>query len=210
MYLLGSTADDYLSNALEYITTTFNIPEALAGVTLLAFGNGAPDVFASLNGAEKPKTAPGKSMTGPFATLLGGAFFLVTVVTSLSLRASENREIKVTKSFFLREMSFLIMVYLYLITIFFSYQKIDLWVSLGFFLMYITYVILVIVQSGGKREEDMDEDRSVSVNVKIKAMDFVKEASVYQKKAGEGSVSLKQLESQYEKSTTRRFSARKN
>ena len=51
MYNLGSTADEYLSPALEHMTVAFGIPESLAGVTLLAFGNGAPDVFASIASA---------------------------------------------------------------------------------------------------------------------------------------------------------------
>lgn len=51
MYNLGSTADEYLSPALEHMTISFGIPESLAGVTLLAFGNGAPDVFASIASA---------------------------------------------------------------------------------------------------------------------------------------------------------------
>jgi len=48
---LGSTANEYLSPALETMTVTFRIPESLAGVTLLAFGNGAPDVFAAIASA---------------------------------------------------------------------------------------------------------------------------------------------------------------
>jgi len=51
MYNLGSTADAYLSPALEYMTLKFGISESLAGVTLLAFGNGAPDLFGSLASA---------------------------------------------------------------------------------------------------------------------------------------------------------------
>jgi len=51
MYNLGSTADAYLSPALEYMTVKFGISESLAGVTLLAFGNGAPDVFSSISSA---------------------------------------------------------------------------------------------------------------------------------------------------------------
>ena len=51
IFNLGSTASDYLSPALETITLTFKIPESLAGVTLLAFGNGAPDVFAAIASA---------------------------------------------------------------------------------------------------------------------------------------------------------------
>ena len=49
MYNLGSTADMYLSPALEVISDKLSCSESLAGVTLLALGNGAPDVFASLS-----------------------------------------------------------------------------------------------------------------------------------------------------------------
>ena len=48
MYNLGSTADSYLSPALETISDKFSCSESLAGVTLLAFGNGAPDVFSAI------------------------------------------------------------------------------------------------------------------------------------------------------------------
>lgn len=49
MYLLLSTADDHLSSSLEIITMKFKISQSLAGVTLLAFGNGAPDIFSSIS-----------------------------------------------------------------------------------------------------------------------------------------------------------------
>ena len=48
MYNLASTADEYLSPALEHIVVRFSISESLAGVTFLAFGNGAPEVFSSI------------------------------------------------------------------------------------------------------------------------------------------------------------------
>lgn len=49
MYNLGSTADMYLSPSLEVISDKLSCSESLAGVTLLALGNGAPDVFASIS-----------------------------------------------------------------------------------------------------------------------------------------------------------------
>ena len=51
MYTLASTADFYLSPSLEHMTVTFKLSESLAGVTLLAFGNGAPDIFAAISAA---------------------------------------------------------------------------------------------------------------------------------------------------------------
>lgn len=209
MYLLGSTADDYLSNALEFITTSFSIPESLAGVTLLAFGNGAPDVFASMSSASTSKKIGDVSITSSLATLLGGGFFLTTVVTGLSLRASENQEIRVTKNFFLREMTFLIAVYVYLIATFFLYGKIDIYISAGFFIIYFVYVAMVIIQSKIKSKPNARDsffERSVSLNAQ--ALDFVKHASQYMKNK-EGSVSLNQLENAYQTQTSRKFSQRK-
>ena len=45
---LGGTAQSYLSPTLSNVCDRFKVPYDLAGVTLLAFGNGAPDVFASI------------------------------------------------------------------------------------------------------------------------------------------------------------------
>ncbi len=47
--LLGSTADNYLTPALESLAKKFHFSETLAGVTLLAFANGAPDVLSSFS-----------------------------------------------------------------------------------------------------------------------------------------------------------------
>ena len=46
---LSTTADEYLSPSLEFMTIKFGISESLAGVTILAFGNGAPDLFTSIS-----------------------------------------------------------------------------------------------------------------------------------------------------------------
>lgn len=59
MYVLSSTADEYLSPSLEYITERFQISESFAGVTFLAFGNGAPDVFSSISSANSAAISDG-------------------------------------------------------------------------------------------------------------------------------------------------------
>ena len=60
--LLGSTADDHLTPALEKIAIRFHFSETLAGVTLLAFANGAPDVLSSFS-------ASGSGSDGIFLSL---------------------------------------------------------------------------------------------------------------------------------------------
>jgi sodium/potassium/calcium exchanger 6 len=51
-FYLSFVADEHLSPSLQRISKTFKLSESLAGVTLLAFGAGAPDVFASLSASE--------------------------------------------------------------------------------------------------------------------------------------------------------------
>ena len=62
MYNLASTADLYLSPSLERMTIKFGLSESIAGVTLLAFGNGAADVLVAFSASE---VYSGPSSEGP-------------------------------------------------------------------------------------------------------------------------------------------------
>jgi sodium/potassium/calcium exchanger 6 len=79
---LSTTADEYLSPSLEYMTIKFGISESLAGVTLLAFGNGAPDLFTAMS-------AGGENAVSTMSPLLGSALFISSVVVCLSTYASK-------------------------------------------------------------------------------------------------------------------------
>ena len=48
-YLLAETAEDYFCPTVTLVSKMLRLAPSTAGVTLVAFGNGAPDVFASLS-----------------------------------------------------------------------------------------------------------------------------------------------------------------
>ena len=154
MFNLASTADGYLSPSLEYITVKFGLSESLAGVTLLALGNGAPDVFsaiaASLSGSggdiggEESSISEILSISG----LVGSAIFISGIVTALAISvAKPEKQIKVTPIFFIRDLIFEIISMLYLLCIMLVVKEINIYVAVGFLLIYTIYVVLVVVQS---------------------------------------------------------------
>ena len=63
-YVLGDTAEEFFCPALSVISDTLSLSHNVAGVTFLAFGNGAPDIFsvyASIKqGGEGTKLAVGE------------------------------------------------------------------------------------------------------------------------------------------------------
>ena len=165
MYLLGSTADVYLSPCLEYLVVRFGISESLAGVTLLAFGNGAPDVFGSIAAAGDSNSDTVPDANKAVCILVGGTFFICTVVIALTTFAGTPnpdgdtpiRQIKVTPRYFIRDIAFFLFTSLYLIFAMLVVQGIDIYISVGFIVIYITYVIWVVCQSKNKTEDDTED-----------------------------------------------------
>ena len=106
MFTLGSTADSYLSPCLETISVKLSCSESLAGVTLLALGNGAPDVFSAI--AAGGDSAENGDIMLAVSALVGSSFFITTFVMYLAINASEpDKRIRVTKHFFLRDLLFM-------------------------------------------------------------------------------------------------------
>jgi sodium/potassium/calcium exchanger 6 len=87
MYNLASTADEYLSPSIEYMVNKFKISESLAGVTLMALGSGAPDVFSSISAALSSTPDLDTGFVGenytPACSLLGSCVFLTSFVITL-------------------------------------------------------------------------------------------------------------------------------
>jgi sodium/potassium/calcium exchanger 6 len=139
MRLLSTTADEYLSPSLEYMTIKFGISESLAGVTILAFGNGAPDLFTSMS-------AGSDNAVITMSPLLGSALFISSCVVCLSTYASKpDNKIKVTSSLFLRDITLFIFMDLYLLTILFFIENITYLIACSFALIYFSYVVVVVI-----------------------------------------------------------------
>ncbi|XBI29108.1 hypothetical protein VPH35_053173 [Triticum aestivum] len=87
-YLLGGTASEYLCAPLKGLYVALRLPPAVAGITLLSLGNGAPDVFASV-----VSFAAGDSGDGGCYGLncaLGGALFVSIVVAGVVALAPQG------------------------------------------------------------------------------------------------------------------------
>ena len=99
LYFLGDTADGYFSPVLGVICDRLGIGEDLAGVTLLAFGNGAPDVFSSIAAFSHGDSSPDLGL----GALLGAGVFVQTVVLGAVCTVSD---VSVAPSAFIRDLAF--------------------------------------------------------------------------------------------------------
>ena len=79
-YLLGETAEEYFCPVVKRLTAVLNLAPNTAGVTFLAFGNGAPDVFSSL-----AAFLEGDGKIGVGAIVSGGSFVSAFVVGAVAI-----------------------------------------------------------------------------------------------------------------------------
>mmetsp|Transcript_5283 Transcript_5283/g.11787 ORF Transcript_5283/g.11787 Transcript_5283/m.11787 type:complete len:850 (-) Transcript_5283:642-3191(-) len=134
---LGSSAEDFFCPSLTYISRKLKLKPRFAGVTLLAFGNGAPDVFSVLAAVQQGQ--PGLAM----GELTGAGVFVTTVVVGAVALASGKSGIK-ARGMFLRDVASYLIAAAIVFVIFIG-GKMTLWYALMFILLYVLYVVFVVV-----------------------------------------------------------------
>uniref|UniRef100_A0ACD5W9F9 Uncharacterized protein n=1 Tax=Avena sativa TaxID=4498 RepID=A0ACD5W9F9_AVESA len=142
-YLLGDTASEYFCASLEGLSAALRLPPAVAGVTLLSLGNGAPDVFASVVSFAAGDGGDGGGVG--LNSALGGALFVSTVVAGVVALAAGSRGdggTVVELRGFARDLCFLFCALCYLVCVL-ATGTITVWVAASFVSLYAAYVVLV-------------------------------------------------------------------
>ena len=100
-HMLSSTSENYLSPALTKLSSILNCTETLAGVTLVALGNGAPDVLVAIAGG----SSGGDDISFTIGSIFGAGLFVTSITLALVLDKAGG-EISPNKSLFLRDTIF--------------------------------------------------------------------------------------------------------
>lgn len=174
--LLAQTANNYLSPTLSEICKKLGVAYDVAGVTFLAFGNGAPDFFsliASFSG--------GVDILVGVGALLGGSVFVCTVVVgSIALLSP----CEVSKSLFLRDIGFHILATC-AVSIIALVQVIYLPLVFMLFILYIAYVLLVVFGSnrgGAEISSDIPLTALANNSASLQTAFWYKDSRVVKKK----------------------------
>ncbi|NXA37946.1 NCLX protein, partial [Eudromia elegans] len=134
--ILGVTAEKFFCPNLSAISTHLKLSHNVAGVTFLAFGNGAPDVFSAVVAFSDPRTA-GLAIGAVF----GAGVFVTTVVAG---------GIALVKPFTAASRPFLRDVVFYMVAVFLTFVvlywgRIRLGEALGYLGLYVFYVLTVVL-----------------------------------------------------------------
>ncbi|XP_060546430.1 mitochondrial sodium/calcium exchanger protein [Pantherophis guttatus] len=136
--ILGVTAEKFFCPNLSAISTKLRLAHNVAGVTFLAFGNGAPDIFSAVVAFSDPRTA-GLAI----GALFGAGIFVTTIVAG---GIALMRPFTAASRPFLRDAIFyMIAVFLTFVALYF--EQVTLAEALSFLGLYIFYVLTVVVST---------------------------------------------------------------
>ncbi|KAF2624397.1 sodium/calcium exchanger protein-like protein [Macroventuria anomochaeta] len=131
---IGIAASDFFCVNLSTIASMLGMSESLAGVTLLAFGNGSPDVFSTFAAF---RTHAASLAVGE---LIGAASFITAVVSgSMAL----IRPFNVARKSFVRDVGFFIVAAGFSMG-FIVDGKLHLWEAVSMVAFYLFYVVFVV------------------------------------------------------------------
>ncbi|XP_053324935.1 mitochondrial sodium/calcium exchanger protein [Spea bombifrons] len=136
--ILAVTAEKFFCPNLSAISRSLRLSHNVAGVTFLAFGNGAPDVFSALAAFSDSRTA-GLAI----GALFGAGVFVTTVVAG---------GIALVKPFTAASRPFLRDIVFYIAAVFLTFYvlyqgTVNLPEALVYLLLYLTYVLVVVLST---------------------------------------------------------------
>ncbi|GAU11541.1 hypothetical protein TSUD_345320 [Trifolium subterraneum] len=152
-YILIKTASHHFSIVTTKLASHLNLSPSMAAVTLLALGNGSPDVFSSLAALRA-----GQYRTGFGAILSAGAFVSALVVGFVAIYAAP---FPVDPAPFVRDVLFYLTAAMFLFYVYLS-AEIFLWQAVGFvafylfFVGFVFYMDLGIVNRSEKSSADLE------------------------------------------------------
>lgn len=136
--ILGLTASKFFCPNLSAISTSLHLTHNVAGVTFLALGNGAPDIFSAIAAFSHPHTA-GLAV----GALFGAGIFVTTVVAG---------SVALVKPFAVASRPFLRDVIFYMVAVFWTFVMLfrgttTIRETLGYLGLYVVYVLTVIISA---------------------------------------------------------------
>eukprot|EP00039_Didymoeca_costata_P010684 m.144541 g.144541 ORF g.144541 m.144541 type:complete len:619 (+) comp14924_c0_seq4:237-2093(+) len=157
---LAMVIDNRVVPNLETIAKSLKMSDSLAGVTLLAFGNGAADVFSAVAAVRATEDGGMLAMAG----ILGGGLFVTTVVSGV---IAFNFEPEASKFTIGRDV-FFFLVSLGWVAFMLSDNKITLWEAILFLVLYFVYVCVVammerVMMKRKLRVNESDDDDFIPV-----------------------------------------------
>ena len=152
-FILSSTSDIFLSTAMVKLIETYKINQNVAAVTLIAFGNCAPDIISSLVASEND------NISFSIGSIIGSGMFITSFV--LGLVVFKGKEIMVNSLMFNRDL-ILYIISLGVIIVIGIKKNINLFDSLGLIAIYIVNVLLAFFQ--GKKDSNKKNNKSKENN----------------------------------------------
>ena len=158
-FILSSTSDIFLSTSIAKIVEFFHINQNIAAATLLAFGNGAPDVISSLVASDEDE-----GISFSICNLIGSGMFITSFVFGSVV--FKGKDILVNSSMFNRE------ILIYLISLFHIIligikKKVTLLDSFIFILIYTVNIICAFYQGRNLDKNNSDNNNSLSEENKL-------------------------------------------
>ncbi|XP_076296636.1 mitochondrial sodium/calcium exchanger protein [Lasioglossum baleicum] len=151
--ILGTTADNFFCPSLAVIAGILQLSDSIAGVTILAFGNGAPDIFTSLvSGSDE-----GIIM---FTELIGAGVFVTAMIAgSIAVVKPFRADLKPL----MRDTCFYMLSVCWI-----SYvvrdETVHLWEAISFVMCYVLFIVVVVLMQMHERREERMKSRIPSVS----------------------------------------------